>query len=264
MGTLTIQSALADELPDGFDTTLLASDRLRQLNNVNVADILGDTVEDYDGNTLTERDIVRVETERVINGFQTPERALELPGTALNFSYLEAFAAYYKQDNDTPSGTVKDPARANTDDIVFTFANPEVYEQITGNGQDTFKAQGLNGGTVYDVIGDSGLAETGPTNGTSVSLDDNEMLFFTGDYIDISGGESVVSKIRWTDVDGEDYGANDAILYNRLSGTHVLTSQGAWVKSTADLDAKVYEDGNAEFVPVAFYMAPGTKAPGLV
>lgn len=263
MGTLEIEKAIAGELPGGFDTTLLESDRLRQLQNADTS-ILSDVVEDYGNHQLTERDVIRTEIQKVVNAFQTPEGTLELPGTALEFSHLQSFAAYYKADNDTPSGTIKDLQRANTDDIVFTFASPEVYEEISGNAQDTFAIEGINGGNQVDVVGDSGLNETNPGAGTSLSLDDDEMLYFTGDYIDLSGGQSVLSKIQWADVDGEDYGPDDGVLATRLSSTHIFTAQGAWLKSTADLDAKAYDDGRAELVPVAFYMAPGTKAPTLV
>lgn len=263
MATLEIENAMAGELPDGFETTLVEENRLRQLDNADL-NALSDVVEDYKSFTLTEQQIIRTEVQRALTAYQTPERTMEFPGTALEFDHIQAFAAYYKADNDTPSGTIKDPRRAGPDDIVFSFANPEVYAEISGNTQNTYNIDGVTGGNRVEVIGDNGLNPASPTNGTSLQLDDDEMMYFTGDYVDLSGGQSVISKIQWQDIDGEDYGADDGVLNMRLSGTHLLTAQGAWVKSTADLDAKAYEDGNAELVPIAFYMAPGTKAPSLV
>lgn len=260
---LLSESRIRGSLPEGFQTTLAESDRLRQLQNADLS-ILSDVVEDYGQNTLTERDIIRSEIQSVLTAFQTPQRTLELPATGIEFKRLQQFAAYYKADNDTPSGTIKSEQRVGTDDILFTFASPEVYEEISGNAQDTFEAEGLTGGSTLDVVGDSGLPETSPGNGTSLNLDDDEMLYFTGDFIDVSEGKSTVTKIQWSDIDGDDYGPDNGFFNNRLSGTHLFAGQGGWVKSTADLDAKVYADGNSEIVPVAFYMAPGTKAPSLV
>lgn len=267
MTTFTVEQALAGELPEGFDTTLPESERLRQLQGADTS-VLSEVVEDYGQNALTERDVVRAEIQRVMTSFQTPEAqegaTLELPGTALEFTNLQRFAAYYKTDNDTPSGIVKDSMRASPDDIVFSFATPEVYQEITGTAQDTFKVTGVEGGNQIELLGDSGLNETDPTPGSSLSLDKNEMLYFTGDYIDLTGGQNVLTKLQWEDVDGEHYGPNDGTLQNRLSATKIFTSQGAWIKSTADLNAKAYEDGVAEIVPVAFYMAPATEAPSLI
>lgn len=263
MASLETEAALLERLPDGFDTTLVEEDRLRQLNDADRS-VLGDVVDDYGNFTLNEEQIIQAEIERTLTAFQTDDRTLEFPGTAIEFDHLLDFAAYYKGDNDTPSGTIKDARRAGPDDIVFSFANPEVYGEISGNTINTYNIEGATGGSRVEVVGDAGLNEAGNTNGNSLTLDDDEMLFFTGDYIDLSSGQSIVSKIQWEDVDGESYGPDDGILQGRLSSTHILTAQGAWVKSTADLDAKAYEDGNAELVPIAFYMAPGTKAPTLV
>lgn len=263
MATLDTEVAMRDALPDGFETTLIEEDRLRQLEQADRSRIQ-DTVDDYQGNTLTEEDIITLEIERVLTSFQTDDRTLEFPGTAIEFGRLLDFAAYYKNDNDTPSGTIKDVRRAGTDDIVFSFANPEVYEEISGQSQDTFNVTGVTGGNTVEIVGDNGLNEANPSNGNTLSLDTDEMLYFTGDYVDLSGGQSVLSKIQWNDIDGDTYGADDGVLSSRLSATHILTAQGAWVKSTCDLDAKAYTDGDAELVPIAFYMGPGNKAPTLV
>jgi hypothetical protein len=257
------ESRLRGTLPTGFQSTQAASDRLRELANADVG-ILNEIVEDYGQNVLTERDVVRSEIQRVMTAFQTPERTLELPATGLEFENIQRFVADYKDDNDTPSGTVKDERRVNTDDLLFTFATPEVYARITDNTQSTFKNEGLSGGTTLDVVGDAGLSTAGNTNGASLNLDDDERLYFTGDFIDVSTGKSAITKIQWKDIDGRDYGPDNGFFSNRLSGTHLFSGQGAYVKSTADLDAKVYESANAEIVPVAFYVAPGTKAPDLV
>lgn len=264
-GTQTLyETRVRGALADGFKTTLYDEDRLRQLADADLS-VLTNTIADYGSNTLTERDVVRTEVQRQMAAFQTPERTIELPGTGLEFENLQRFAAYYKNDNDTPSGTVKDLRRAGPDDIVFTFATPEVYDLISGDPQDTFEQTSLTGGNRLELVGENGLPDgSANTNGNTLTLDDDQMLYFTGDYIDLGSGQSEITKIQWEDIDGESYGPDDGILSTRYSGTHLFTAQGAWVKSTADLDAKIYASGDAEVVPVAFYMAPGTKAPSLV
>jgi hypothetical protein len=258
-----LESRIRGTLPTGFQSTLQGSDRLRELANADMG-VLNEVVEDYGQNVLTEQDVVREEVQRVMTSFQTPERTVELPGTGLEFENIQRFVADYKQDNDTPSGTVNNERTVNTDDILFTFATPEVYAEISGNPQTNFKNDDLSEGDTLEVIGDAGLSSAGNTNGLSLELDDDERLYFTGDFIDFSGGKSNVTRIQWSDVDGEDYGPSNGLFSNRLSGMHLFSGQGAYVKSTADLDAKVYEGGAAEIVPVAFYIAPGTKAPSLV
>lgn len=257
------------ESPDGYKTTLLDEDRLRELEDQQpddgVPDNLTNTISDYRSYNLREVETIRLEVARTLSSFLTPERTLELPGTGMEMAndHITQFASYYKDDNETPSGTIKDARTAGPGDIVFTFASPEVYEEVSGTSQDSFVRTDLNGGEALDVVGDEGVDESNSED-ASLELDDDEMMFFTGDYIDLSEGKSVITKIQWTDVDGESYGPDNGIFDNRLSGAHVLTAQGAHVRSTADLDAKIYTDGDAEIVPVAFYMGPGTKAPSLV
>jgi hypothetical protein len=250
-------------MPDGFKTTLTDSNRLRQLANADL-NAITEVVADYGDNDLTERDLIRAEIQGVMSSFVTPERTLELPGTGMEFERLQRFAAYYKRDNETPSGTVKNLRRGTVDDIVFTFASPEVYEEITGTAQDNFIATGLTGGNTLELIDQDGTVDGGQTAGTTLDLDDNEMLYFTGDFIDLSDGKSVITKFHYADIDGEDHEPNNHLFANRLSGTHTTLSQGAWVKQTVDIDAKIYEGGDAEVVPVAFYMAPGSNVPSLV
>lgn len=262
---LLSESRFRGAFPTGWKTTLYDEDRLRQLEKRK--DKMGnieDVVADYGDNVLTERDIIRGEIQRVMTAFQTPERTLELPGTGMEFDNLQRFASYYKADADTPSGTIKDVRRAGPDDIVFAFASPEVYTEISGTEQTTYEVNDLSSGDTLELIDEDGLPDAGETEDSSLELDENEMLYFTGDYIDLSSGPSEVTKIQWKDIDGEDYGPDDGVLSTRLSGTHLFTGQGAWIKSTADLDAKVYADGDAEIVPVAFYMGPGNNVPALV
>lgn len=262
---LLAESRFRGAMPDGFKTTLTDSDRLRQLENADLSQI-DEVVDDYGNFQLTSRDLIQAEVQNVLTAFQTPERTLELPATGLEFdnNHLAQFAAYYKQDNETPSGTIKNLRRATVDDIVFTFASPEVYEEISGTAQDAYTTTGLTGGNTLELVDQDGLPGGGQASGTSLALDDDEMLYFTGDFIDLSDGKSVVTKIQYSDVDDKDYSAVDGVLSNRLSGTHLFSGQGALVKQSVDIDAKIYEDGDAEIVPVAFYMAPGSKRPSLV
>lgn len=268
MTKTTLEEAISASLPDGFKTTFRDSDKLRKLQNEQVNN-LGTTVEDYDNFVLKESDIIENTAQRVLTSYLLPERTLELPGLALALedNLVKKFAARYKRDNDTPSGTIKDVSRAGTDDIVFSFASPEVYNEINDNAGSvsSFAQDGLSGGSTLEVIGQGGVDTSVNTNGNSLNLDADEYLFFTGDFIDLSGGQSVITKTQWTDVDGEtDTSYVDALYSSRLSGAHIITTEGTFVTATADLDAKVYEDGDAEIAPVAFYLGPGNKAPSLV
>lgn len=273
VGTET-EDVFLNTLPEGFRTTFLDSDRLRRLTNQDVS-TLNDTVEDYGDYVVTEREIITNLADRVNTSFLTPERTIELPGLQLALdpdvmpgtgSLLEQFVALYKADNDTPSGTVKDPARATVDDIVFSWASPEVYNQINDNGGSVsnFVNTGLTAGDELQVVGQGGVDTGVNTDGNSLNLDPDEYLFFTGDYIDLSDGKSIVTATELVDVDGEDYGPQNFLFQNRLSGAHIATSMGFYATDTVDLDAKVYDDGDSELVPVAFYVADGGKAPALV
>jgi len=267
MTKTTLEEVYEATLPSGFRSTFLEADRLRRLNNANTS-LLGDIVEDYGSNQLTENDIIANHAERVLTSFLTPERTIEFPGLALCLSdennLLEKWAARYKSDNDTPSGTIKDPARAGTDDIVFSFATPEVWEQVSGTAQSDYKQTGLTAGSTLNLVGNAGMDEAANTDGSSLSLDPDEYLFFTGDFLDLSEGKSVVTATQLTDVDGKSFGPIDSVLSGRLSGAHIMTTQGTYATASVDIDAKVYEAGDAEIVPLAFYLGPGTKNPALV
>lgn len=259
-----------EALPSGFESTFYEADRLRRLNQVTPSEVLADTVDEFSvsgtQSTLTESNVIDAVVEGWLTQFITPERTIEFPGLGLSREddLIKKFAAKYKQDNDTPSGTIKDVARAGTDDILFTFATPEVYEEISGTSQTDFLQTGLTGGDRLDLVGDAGVDEGSNAADASLQLDPDEYLFFTGDFIDLSEGKSVITATELADVDGEDFGPVNALFSSRLSGAHILTTQGTYATATVDIDAKVYDDGDAEVVPLAFYMAPGSKAPELV
>lgn len=255
--------------PEGFQTTLTDDGRLRSLENQDITGI-EDIVQDYEGKTLTEKAIIDFELERTITSFLTPERTIELPGTGLEYGngHLYAFAAQYKQSDDTPTGTIQDTRRAQSDDLVFTFATPEVYNGIIGaepgdpNYTANFKIEDVDEGEVVTLIGEDGFNSA---TDAKLSLADNERLFYTGDFIDVSSGKSIFNRQEWVEVDGqtEDYGPYDWLLSNRLSGANVSMGHGAYVKRDAHLNVKAYEAGDAELWPVAYYMAPGHQAPDL-
>jgi hypothetical protein len=260
------EEAITASLPAGFKNLFYEGSRLRKLMNTQTNN-LGGTVEEYGDNVLTEQNVIENMAQRVLTSYLTPERTMELPGLALclNDGLLSQWAAHYKNDNDTPSGTIKDPARANVDDITFSPINPEVFYQI--NDDTTLPSNwittGHTAGDTLEVVGDEGHDATNNTNGNALQLAPDEQVFFTGDFVDLSEGKSIVSKTQLSDVDGEDYGPVDAVLQTRLSGAHILTTQGTYATDSVDIDAKVYEDGDTELVPVGFYLGPGRKNPVL-
>jgi hypothetical protein len=270
-----MEDAFVQTLPDGFKTTFAGESRLRRLSEQDPNAVLGDTVSDFNGNRLTEREIINNLADRVNTSFTLPERTIELPGLMLALdpsavpgdgSLLEQWVALYLQDNSTPTGTVKDPKRASTDDIVFSFATPEVYNQVNDNGGSTpnFVRSGLSGGDTLQVVGEGGIDSANNSDGGTLSLADDEYLFFTGDFIDLSDGKSVVTATEAANVDDQSYGPSSYIFQNRLSGAHLLTTQGFYVTDRVDVDAKVYEGGDTELVPVAFYLGDGSRTPDLV
>jgi len=260
------EQALEDALPSGWNHTLYDPEQIRRLQGAPM-NTLGDTVDEYQGSTITESDIIQYVVSRTLTAFKTVEETIEFPGLGLATegtpSLLERFAAKYKEDNDTPSGTIKDPARAGADDIVFSFATAPVWNEIAGTTIDTFQQPGLTSGNTLELIGDSGIDETANGAGNTLSLDPDEYLFLTGDYVDLADGQSAVSAFELADLDSKGYGPVETLFQGRLSGTHVHTAQGGYATATLDVDAKVYESKDAELVPVAFYLGPGTKAPSL-
>lgn len=272
MTSTTSEQSIRETLPEGFQTTFMEAERLRRLQNVQVNN-LGETVDEYQNRTLTENEVIVNHADRVLTSFLLPERTIEYPGLALTLdpptegpngvTLLERWASLYKRDNDTPSGTIKDPVRASTDDIVFSFCTPEVWNEIAGTSKYDYTQSGLTAGTL-DLIGDSGIDGSANTNGNSLQLDADEYLFFTGDVIDLADGQSVLTGATLTDVDGEDFGpVNNQVLAQRHSGAHIATYQGTYATTTLDFDMKIYEGGDAEPVPLCFYLGPGQKAPSL-
>jgi len=268
--TQTLADAMVREvMPDGWQTTITDGDRVRQLSDQDTGN-LDQTVDDYRGNTLTERNIVDFEVQRVLNAFLTPDRTMELPGTALEYDngHLHAFASQYKESDDTPTGIVKSLRRAQSDDLVFTPVTPEVINSVAGlvssdpEYVENFRITGNTAGDELTLLGDGGF-DSGTAN--PLSLDDDERLFFTGDLVDLESGQSILTRSEWQTVDNktEDYGPIDSTLDRRLSGTRLGVGVGAYIKREGQLQAKVYEDGATEPWPVGFYMAPGHKAPDL-
>lgn len=268
--TQTLADAMVREvMPDGWKTTITDGDRVRQLADQDTGN-LDQTVDDYRGNTLTERNIVDFEVQRVLNAFLTPNRTMELPGTALEYDngHIHAFASQYKESDDTPTGIVNSLRRAQSDDLVFTPVTPEVLNSVaglsSGDGEYTenFQVTGNTAGDELTLIGEDGFNST---TDAPLSLADDERLFFTGDIVDLQQGQSVLTRTEWATVDNktEDYGPIDDTLDKRLSGSRLGVGVGAYIKREGQLQGKVYDDGDTEPWPVGFYMAPGHKAPDL-
>lgn len=265
-----VEEYVRNNIPDGFQTTLTDADRLRELENVSHEGIIDDVVDDYSDETLTERNVIDYEVNRIMSSFLTPERTMELPGTALEYytGRLYSFAAAYKQSDDTPTGTIKDIRRAQSDDLVFTPITPAVINMVAGNEPgdpgfvDNFMIEGASAGDEVVIIGQDGFNSD---TEAKLELDDNERMFFTGDTIDLTEGKSVLTRTEWVQVDGksEDYGPIDQTLDKRLSGARLGLGNGAYVKRDGELHARIYEDGDLEPYPVGFYMGPGSNTPDL-
>lgn len=262
-----LEAALAESLPAGFGSTFIESSRLRRLSGVDTGN-LGNTVAEYNDFKLTESDVILSEAQKILTSFTTPERTIELPGLALALqaNLVASWAAEYKRDNDTPSGTITNPARAEVDDIVFAPLSPEVFKEITGDDtlSPNFKSTGLVAGDKLPVIGDKGHDTAQNTAGNPLSLDPEEQIFLTGDVIDLSQGQSVITAGEYPEIDGRDFGRTDVIAQSRLSGAHILTMQGTFATDSVEKHVKVYDDGDAELVPVGFYLGPGRNRPDLV
>lgn len=262
-----VQFAVADSMPNGFKNLFVESSRLRRLKQFDASTLDG-TVEEYGNNKITEAEIIEAVAQRRARSYLTPERTIAYPGLnlAINDNLLHLWAAGYKKDNDTPSGTIKDPERAGVDDIVFSPLTPAVFKKITDDDtlSPNFVSSGLSGGDELPVIADKGHDTDANTAGETLSIGTSEQIFLTGDFIDLSQGQSVVSGTQYNDVDGHDFGPTDVLMQSRHSGTHILTTQATYATDTLNLHAGVYDDGDAELVPVGFYLGPGRKAPDLI
>jgi len=250
--------------PEGWSTTLMDGKRLRRLEQADVSE-LDHVVTEYGSNELQEVDVIRREALKVADSYINPEGAYDIPGLmhALDNMHLEKFAAQYVADADTPSGNIAPVELAGSSDVIFTFATPEVWGEISEASKPNFKQTGLKAGDTLELIGDAGIYSEISSADTALQLDSDEWLFFTGDVIDLSGN-GAITKLQLANVDGEtDYGPSSLTLQQRASDANILTGQGAIAQNELDLDAKIYQDGDAEPIPVAFYMAPGTKSPSL-
>lgn len=267
-----VVKSLMDVSPSGWKTTLMDEKRLRSLESAPVNE-LSNIVAEYGKNKITEKDVIQKEAVKVANSYLTPDGIYDLPGLmlALDNKHLQKFAAAYVGDADTPSGNVAPVELADSSDTIFTFATPEVWDEIASDpdnngsstGKNNFLQDSLTAGNTLDLIADGGIDSSTSSSDTTLTLNQDEYLFFTGDVIDLSGN-GCITKLKITNKDGEsDYGPSTATLQERASDARVLTGQGAFIQNEVDVDAKVYQDGDAELVPIVFYMGPGTKAPGL-
>lgn len=252
-------------LPPAFQTNFIDDERLESLSKTFAA---GEVVKDLNSTVLsiaeprdarfTEKDVIDTVLDRVAAAFSFPERTIGLPGIALNRKLIYAAAKQYKKDTDTPSGTIKPPELATTDDIVFEAVTPDVYNDITGtvDQADNFIRGSLTDDQALDVIGSNGAA--GGTG--TLTLNDADWLFYTGDVIDFLDDASL-TKWLYADVDGDsNYGPTPAIIGRRGSSLHYQLIPAFLVKETVDIDARVYDAGvnnEAEPLNIAFRFTDG-------
>lgn len=276
--SLEIQNSFNRVLPEGWTTTLQNARRIQNLSTTynewydeslnpkgEWSDHpLGGVVEDMtiqdETATLREHHIVLNAIEEVRTAFETPERVLPFPGMELNKKFILAWAIEYKKDNDTPSGLILNNKLATNDDLVIEFATPEVYSDSGNSTADNFIQTGLSAGNEVDLVGADGV---GGSN--ELSLADHEQYFFTGDFVDADpSNDAVITAYQFAQVDGEgDYGITDATIQERVSNLNTALVQGAIVKSDVDINAKVYDGGDAEVIPGAFRLASGSNATSL-
>lgn len=256
-------------LPDAFQTNFVDDERLESLSSTWAT---GQVVQDELNNTVlsiseprdsrfTEKDVIDLVLDRVASSFTFRERTITLPGIELNRKLIYAAAAEYKQDTDTPSGTIKPPELATADDIVFEAVTPDVYNDITGTADqaDNFIRTGLTDDQSLDVIGSNGAA--GGAN--QLQLNAADWLVYTGDVIDFLDDASL-TKWEYADVDGStNYGPTPGLIGRRGSELHYQLVSAFLVKEQVDINARVYDAGtNREAEPynVAFRFTDGSNA----
>ncbi len=253
---------MASAFPQAIPTTFVDGSRLEKLQNAydQRQRVLEDNVivvpTKNGKRSIGEEEVIDMVASRVMYQFITPERDIKLPAMELNKKLLKGAVVLFKQDSGTPSGTLKPPELATTDDLVIQFATPQVYNRLGSGSADNFIQSGLTAGDVVQVVNDEGITGSG---GGNLTAGDDDWLFFTGDFIDMNA-DSIITQVQFTDVDDEDYGSTPAIVSERASNLHLITASGHLIKETVSVDAYAYDDGDAELVPMCLNISDGSNA----
>lgn len=212
--------------------------------------------------SVSEEELVDGIVSDVASSLTGFEGSVELPGLQANRKMLMGAVAKFKDD--VHEGNIRRPVDAGHDDIVVQFADQTVYGQHTHQAARVFQRQvsrARGSGTPGGTLNVAPVGVNAPT-GMTGTLDADEWLFFTGDFIDLSA-DAGVTRTQYVSIDGEDWEPESHYFSERDTDAQVNTISGALAKSTYDIDALLsLGTVTTEYVPVAFQIARGNVLPG--
>lgn len=203
---------------------------------------------------VTEEEVIR-DVLKDIKTLRIGEREITLPGVEANERMIIGAVAKFKRE--VYSGNVKPAKMAGHDDIVVELAREKTFEGMQAGNVNNFAGTVATEGASLNIVPAKGISGT-------ATLDDNQWLFFTGDFIDLNS-DAVITAIQYVDVDGEtNYNPEGHIIFSeRDSDIQVNKVSAELVKSTVNIDGYGAFAGNAEVVPVAIHIAQGKHVASL-
>lgn len=207
---------------------------------------------EFAGKRVGEEEVVRDILEDA-STFKLGEREVKLQGLEKNKDLIVGAVAKFKDE--VFSGDIRPAKEAGIDDIAVGVLRSKALNHMQAGNVVNWEQTGLSEGGTIDVV-PSGV------DGTA-TLDENEWLFFTGDFVDLNS-DAIVTAVQYKNVDGDtNKKPEDITIEERDSDIQTTETSGELVKSRVDIDAKAGFAGDTELTPICIHICKGDLVPGL-
>jgi len=211
----------------------------------------------FAGKRIGEEEILRDELKRMMQPLRMSTRDIELPGLKANTELIIAAVAKFKREV-VQGADIRPVSIAGDNDIAIEMINILTVNHMTKRTVSSWLQTGLS-------VGRIGIFP--PGNGSNdaqkATLDDNEWLFFTGDFIDFNS-DAIVETIKYENIDkNTSFNPESIILSQKGTDMHMGLVSAQLAKSYVKIGGRATTAGSCEMMPVAVHICKASLVHGL-
>jgi len=211
----------------------------------------------YAGKRIGEEELIRDELKRMMQPLRMSTRDIELPGLRANVELIVAAVAKFKKEV-VQGADVRPVAIAGDNDIAIEMINILTVNGMTKRSISTWLQTGLSVGRVGIFPPGNGSADA-----QKATLDDDEWLFFTGDFIDFNSN-AIIEEIKYENIDkNTSFNPESIVLSQKGTDMHMGLVSAQLAKSYVKIGGRATTAGATEMMPVAVHICKASLVHGL-
>lgn len=211
----------------------------------------------YAGKRIDEETLVREELTRLLQPLRMSTRDIELPGMRANMENIVGAVAKFKKEV-VKGADIRPVQMAGDEDLTIELLNVLTTSGMSHHSVTAWLQTGQSVGRV-------GLFPPACGTGTNdrATLDDDEWLFFTGDFIDFNSN-AIIEEIKYEDVDKvTSYNPESIIMSQKGTDMQMGLVSAVLAKSYVKIGSRATTAGATEMLPVAVHICKASLVKGL-